>query len=72
MPFLHCLCESKWISAPSYPLALVSLCHPHAAALPWAPPCVCGASAVRSHPHDRLRGEQIHTVSQSLELQLKF
>lgn len=47
--------NSVWLCAVSYPLDLVSQCPQHAVALLWALLCVCGASVVRSHPHDRLR-----------------
>lgn len=47
---------------PTYFLDRVSQCHPHAGALLWALLCVCGASVVHSHPHDRLR-ESIWIVS---------
>lgn len=46
----------------SYPLDLVSQCHPHAEVLLLVLLCVCGASVAHSHPHDRLR-QEINMIS---------
>lgn len=56
--FVYTKLQSHWWNRSwtfTYPQDLVSLCHPHAVALLWALLCVCGASAVRSCPRDRLR-----------------
>lgn len=57
-------------STVTYLLELVSQCLPHVAAVLWALLCVCGASEVRLHPHDRLRKKDISNFYLSLRLQV--